>query len=92
MRFLCSLPAFSLSHSVGYKNHTVGYIFHSVGYKSHSVVQRIYQDKKEYDSGSFLFMYRRKQIIFSGFFSPLPAHLLPGNRRECHGLPHCPPQ
>ena len=83
---------FLWSHSVGYKNHTVGYIFHSVGYKSHSVVQRIYQDKKEYASGSFLFMYRRKQIIFSGFFSPLPAHLLPGNRRECHGLPHCPPQ
>ncbi len=53
MRFLCSLPAFSLFHSVGYKNHTVGYIFHCVEYKNRSVVQRIYQGKKEYASGSF---------------------------------------
>ena len=40
----------------------------------------------------FSFTHRRKQIIFSGFFSPLPAHLLPGNRRECHGSPHYLPQ
>ena len=92
MRFLCSLLAFSLSHSVEYKNHSVGYIFHSVGYKSRTVKQRIHQDKKEYASGSFLFMYRRKQIIFSGFFSPLPAHLPQGNRREYPGSPHCLPQ
>ena len=39
MRFLCSLPAFSLSHSVEYKNHTVK--------------QRIYQDKKKYAPRSF---------------------------------------
>ena len=53
MRFLCSLPAFSLSHSVEYKNHSVGYIFHSVGYKFHTVKQRIYQDKKKYAPRSF---------------------------------------
>ena len=48
--------------------------------------------KKSMLRETFLFMYRRKQIIFSGFFSPLPAHLLQGNRREYPGSPHCPPQ
>ena len=33
--------AYSLFHTVKYKNHSVGYIFHSVGYKSRSVKQRI---------------------------------------------------
>ena len=33
--------AYSLFHTVKYKNHSVGYIFHTVGYKSRSVKQRI---------------------------------------------------
>ena len=33
--------AYSLFHTVKYKNHSVGYIFHSVRYKSRSVKQRI---------------------------------------------------
>ena len=33
--------AYSLFHTVKYKNHSVEYIFHSVGYKSRSVKQRI---------------------------------------------------
>ena len=33
--------AYSLFHTVKYKNHSVGYIFHTVGYKSHGVKQRI---------------------------------------------------
>jgi hypothetical protein len=42
LTFLISeIDAFSLFHTVKYKNHSVGYIFHSVGYKSHTVKQRI---------------------------------------------------
>ena len=33
--------AYSLFHTVKYKNHSVGYIFHTVGYKSHGVKQRM---------------------------------------------------
>ena len=35
--------AYSLFHTVKYKNHSVGYIFHTVKYKSRTVKQRMLQ-------------------------------------------------
>mgnify|MGYP006908958162 CR=1 FL=1 len=48
--------------------------------------------KKSMQQGVFSFIHRRKQIIFSGFFSPLPAHLPPENHREYHESLHYLPQ
>ena len=70
------IPAFSLSHTVRYKNHSVEYIFHSVGYKSRIVEQRMFGGIWKNVCGSFRFCRPGGKFVQSVGLSGRLCHFL----------------